>query len=544
MAKLPIPFIRITEKDIDFSRKKEPAAGRRIYLLPFLLTILCLLLIGRLFQLTIVRGNYFRTVAENNRIREVLIPGDRADIIDRLGMMIATTKKGARAYTDGEANAHYIGYIQSADKTDLEQDACKNKLRSGDLVGKKGIEKVYECTVRPIHGKKLVEVDARERAVKTLSVVPAHKQPVLRVALDAYVQKKAYEIVLHDKNAVGKKVSIVATKPETGEVIVMLSIPTFDPEAFITKNNQKITQYLSDETHPLLNRVLQGAYPPGSVFKPAIAAGALQEKKIDEKFIVTDEGTIKAGPLTFGNWYFLQYGKTEGSVDIVKAIRRSNDIFFYTVGALLGDQAMKKWAESFGYGQRTGIRMNEEVAGSIPSAFWKQEVMRENWYLGDTYNMSIGQGYTLVTPLQVNMANSVFANGGKLCKPKLLYREAPECHSLELDKKTIDLVREGMKGACSTGGTGWPLFNFEVQDRTDRTDKSNRSYRKIQVACKTGTAESHAVSGLPHAWMSAFAPFEKPEIMVTVLVEESGEGSSVAGPIARDILKAYFERTE
>ncbi len=526
------PFSRITDKNIDFSRKKEPSPGRRIYILPFILTILALLLLGRLFQLTIVRGTYFRTVAENNRIREVVIPGNRADIVDRLGMVIASTKKSERTYVDGEANAHYIGYIQSADKTDLDQDACKNKLRSGDVVGKKGIEKVYECSLRPINGKKLVEVNSQELPIKTLSVIAPVQQPPLRVALDSYVQKKAYDIVLHDKDVVGKKVSIIATKPATGEIIAMLSIPTFDPNAFINKDNEKITQYLTDKTHPLFNRVLQGAYPPGSVFKTAVAAGALQEKKIDDKYIVNDEGSIKAGPLTFGNWYFLQYGKTEGPVDIIKAIRRSNDIFFYKVGALLGDQAMKKWAEIFGYGQKSGIKMSEEVTGSIPSAFWKHEVMQENWYLGDTYNMSIGQGYTLVTPLQVNMANAVFANGGNLCKPKLLYQETPECHSLKLEKETLELIREGMKGACSTGGTGWPFFDFKA------------SGKPIQVACKTGTAESHALSGLPHAWISAFAPYENPEIMVTVMVEESGEGSTIAGPIARDIMKAYFERSE
>ncbi len=534
MAKLPLPYIRITEKDINFRRKEEPQAGRRIYVLPFILTIIVLLLLGRLFQLTIVRGTYYKTVAENNRIREKIIKGDRADIVDRMGMVVASSKNGTRSYVNGEANAHYIGYIQSADKTDLEQDACKHKLRGSDEIGKKGIEKVYECLLRPINGKQLIEVNSFEKPIKTLSLIPPVKQPDLQVALDSYLQQKAYEIALASKDAAGKKVSIIATKPNTGEVVVMLSIPTFSPDAFITQDNKKIKEYLRDKNHPLFNRVLQAAYPPGSVFKTTIAAGALEEKKIDEKYIVNDEGSIKAGPLSFGNWYFLQYGKTEGPVDVIKAIKRSNDIFFYKVGALLGDQDMKKWAEKFGYGQASGILMSEEVTGSIPSAFWKKEVLRENWYLGDSYNMSIGQGYTQVTPLQVNMANAVFANDGKLCKPKLLYDERPECTSLNLQHKTIELVREGMKQACATGGTAWPFFEFGI--------KRNGTMEKIPIGCKTGTAESHAISGLPHAWISAFGPFDKPEIMVTVMVEESGEGSTVAGPIARDIMKAYFER--
>ncbi len=534
MVKLPLPYIRIEEKDINFRRKGTPEAGRRIYFLPFVLTVITLLLLGRLFQLTIVRGTYYKGVAENNRIRERIIKGDRADIVDRMGLVVASSKKGTRNYVNGEANAHYIGYIQSADKIDLDQDACKYKLRGSDVIGKKGIEKVYECNLRPINGKRLIEVNSREKPIKTLSLIPPVKQPDLRIALDSYLQQKAYEIALASKDAAGKKVSIVATKPATGEVVLMLSIPTFSPDAFIKQDNQKITEYLKDKNHPLFNRVLQAAYPPGSVFKTTIAAGALEEKKIDEKYIVNDEGSIKAGSLEFGNWYFLQYGKTEGPVDVIKALKRSNDIFFYKIGALLGDQAMKKWAEQFGYGQKSGILMSEEVTGSIPSAFWKKEVLNENWYLGDTYNMSIGQGYTQVTPLQVNMANAVFANGGKLCKPKLLYQEEPECVSLNLQDKTMELVREGMKQACAAGGTAWPFFDFGI--------KQNGTTRKIPIGCKTGTAESHALSGLPHAWLTAFGPYEKPEIIVTVMVEESGEGSTVAGPIVRDIMKAYFER--
>ena len=144
--------------------------------------------------------------------------------------------------------------------------------------------------------------------------------------------------------------------------------------------------------------------------------------------------------------------------------------------------------------------------------------------------MSIGQGYTLVTPGQVNQANAVFANGGSLCTLKMLFKEKPECHSLGLSKKTIDLIREGMKGACAPGGTGWPLFNFAVNKKP------------ISVGCKTGTAQSHELSGLPHAWFSIFAPFENPEIMITVMVEESGEGSNVAAPIAKKMLETYFGR--
>jgi penicillin-binding protein 2 len=197
---------------------------------------------------------------------------------------------------------------------------------------------------------------------------------------------------------------------------------------------------------------------------------------------------------------------------------------------------MKNWAERFGYGRSTGIGF-EEVEGLIPSAFWKKETLKENWYTGDTYNLSIGQGYLLVTPLQVTQATSTIANNGYLCKPKLLKNEKPECEKLPISHKTLKSVQEGMKKACATGGTGWPLFQFKV-----KSDKLK--VQEIQTACKTGTAESQSKTTNAHAWFTVYAPAENPEIILTVLVEEGGQGSDIAGPIARDILKAYFERKE
>lgn len=170
----------------------------------------------------------------------------------------------------------------------------------------------------------------------------------------------------------------------------------------------------------------------------------------------------------------------------------------------------------------------------MPSPFWKSEVLKERWYLGDTYNTSIGQGYTLVTPLQMAKAVLPFANGGSLCVPTLLKNAQPSCKKLSVSQETLKLIREGMRETCTTGGTGWPLFDFRPATNS----------AAIQTGCKTGTAESHAKSGNPHAWFTVFAPFEKPEIALTILVEEGGQGSDVAAPIAKEILKTHFERRE
>jgi penicillin-binding protein 2 len=358
----------------------------------------------------------------------------------------------------------------------------------------------------------------------------------VQLSLDLELQKKSYELI-KDKRA-----AVIVTNPKTGEILASVSSPGFNSQDFEDQVNPNIQKYFTDGSKPLFNRVAEGIYPPGSLFKLVIATAGLEGKAIDEKTQIEDTGILKAGPLNFGNWYFLQYGKTEGMVNIVKAIKRSNDIFFYKVGEKTGVDNIKKWADIFGLGRRTGIGV-DEAEGMIPSTFWKKEVLKENWYLGDTYNLSIGQGYVGTTPLQIVLATGIFANGGNLCIPKLLKAQTSpdlslqkyvqtECRKLPISNKTISLIREGMKEACSTGGTGWPLFDFKTKNGP------------VQTACKTGTAEIQAKSGLPDAWITVFAPFNNPEIALTVLVEEGGEGSNVAGPIAKEILKAYFERSQ
>lgn len=497
----------------------------------------------KLFQLTIVKGQYYRSLSENNRVKEFLIEPKRGEIVDRKGYVVvknldadieeslAQIKKDGgrmiskRIYQTPEVIAPLVGYRQLADKNDLKQSDCLYKLKSGDRVGKKGVEKVFDCDLKGQPGKKLIETDARGKSLNTVSIIPPVNGQSVKLAFDWELQKKAYELLD------GKKGAIIANNPQTGEILALASTPSFSPQDFENGNNINIQKYFNNKDKPLFNRATEGIYPPGSIFKLVVATAALEEKAIDEKTEVEDKGVITAGSLTFGNWYYLQYGKTEGMVDIVKAIKRSNDIFFYTVGNKTGVDKIKKWSEIFGLGKITNIGFNE-AEGLIPSTFWKEETLKDHWYTGDTYNLSIGQGYLQVTPLQIAMMTSVFANNGYLCQPKLLKDDKPNCKKLPISQKNLDLIREGMKQACSTGGTGWPLFDFKTGNKT------------IQTACKTGTAESHAKSGMPHAWITTFAPFEKPEIQLTILIEEGGQGSDVAGPIAKELYKTYFERSQ
>lgn len=517
-----------------------------------LLVCLCfLIMVMRLFQLTIVKGNYYRELSEQNRVREIIIEPKRGKIVDRKGFVIAENTltdinnikpdlsrlTSSRIYNNPEAVAHLIGYRQIADQNDLNNDSCLNKLIPGDKVGKKGIEKLFDCQLRGRPGKKLIEVDARGKYLRTLSIIPPVDGQTIQLSVDLELQQKTYELI---KN---KKAAIVGIKPQTGEVVLFVSSPSFNPQDFENNNSEKITKYLTDKEKPLFNRITEATYPPGSLFKLVVATAALEEKGIDEKTLVEDTGTLTAGPLKFGNWYFLQYGKTDGMVDIVKAIQRSNDIFFYKAGESVGPDKIKTWAERLGYGKSTELGLGE-TEGLIPSSFWKQETLHDRWYLGDTYNFSIGQGWTLVTPIQTAMVTSIFANSGQLCQPEFLKNFNPNCRKISISNKTVDLIRQGMKAACSTGGTGWPLFNFKIATESANKNASSSAGIEIQTACKTGTAESLSKETNPHAWFTVFAPYEKPEIVLSILIEEGGQGSDIGGPIAKEILKNYFERIQ
>ena len=543
MNRLPF-FQKGDSKGLSFFLTNNKLVENAFFIYITLIFLFLIILFFRLFQLTVVKGNYYRTLSEQNRLREIVIEAPRGEIIDRKGFIIAQNLRPSinqkiepgllnnnqkiisrRIYQSPETIAPLIGYRQTADKNDLKNDSCQYKLQLGDRTGKKGVEKLFDCELRGQAGKKLVEIDAQGQYLKTVDVIPPILGDKIQLALDLELQKKAYELIKKVKAA------IVVTNPKTGEILASVSSPSFNSQDFEDNSSNNIQNYLTSKDYPLFNRVMEGTYPPGSLFKLVVATAGLEEKAIDEKTEIEDKGSIKAGAATFGNWYFLQYGKVEGMVDVIKAIRRSNDIFFYKIGEKTGVEKIKKWSDIFGLGKETKIGL-DEAEGIIPSTFWKKEILKENWYLGDTYNLSIGQGYVGTTPLQMALVADVFANGGYLCKPQLLKQNVGKCKKLPISQKTISLIREGMKQACSTGGTGWPLFDFTI------------GKTKIQTACKTGTAESHAVSGMPHAWISAFAPYDNPEIAVTVLVEEGGQGSDVAGPIAKEILKAYFERSQ
>lgn len=456
-----------------------------------------LFLFGRLIELQVIKGNYFRALADENRVRRIPIHAQRGKILSRGGEVLS-----------GKFFAHAGGYVAEVNEDEVGKTdpKCPDKgpRQLGSLVGRSGLQAYYDCQLRGIDGEELVEVDTLGKVVRTLGVRKPVPGENLKTTINIDLQKKVSE-------ALDMPGAIVISDSK-GEILAIYSSPSFDPT--------DIGKYLDDKKLPLFDRAITGVYHPGSIFKIVTSTAVLEDKKITPGFTYDDQGVIKVNEFSYSNWYFSQYGKLEGVIDLPRAIARSTDTFFYKLGELEGATALASWAEKFGLGKITGIDLPGESAGLVPTPDWKQRVKNEAWFLGNTYHMAIGQGDLTATPLQMNMVTSVIANQGELCKPHLI-EQSQECTKLNIGKSTIDVIKEGMIGACSSGGTAATFFDFSPQ-----------------VACKTGTAETNEIDK-PHAWFSVFAPVDDPQLVVTVLVEKGGEGSQVAAPIAKEILKYW-----
>ncbi len=517
----------------------------KFWLLRFGLILSLLILLAGTLKLSLVKGVYYSEVARDNKVLETTIPAPRAEIIDRKGRVIAKTtyeyfkmENGSKIYSGngdfdgykfegktlayelsrtypyGESMSVVTGYVGKISDNDIKTNKCGIKYSQNDLVGRGGIEDYLDCQIRGKNGKRIVEVDALGNYIRELGRQDPEISPQINLSIDAYWQDKIYQMLK------GKKVAVVMSEPKTGKIIALVSSPAFDPNIFVNQDNDKISEYLNDKDNlPLLNRVISAKYHPGSVFKIAMATAGLETGVIDKTSLVEDTGVVKIGDYSYKTWS----SRRDGMVDVIKAIKRSNDIFFYKLGEMLGVDNIKTWANKFGFGQKTGVELTGEVEGIVPDDAWKKSVKGEPWYLGNTYHLSIGQGDLDVTPIQVNQMTNIMANNGIKCKMSILKNTKPECESVGIDSDTITTVIEGMKEACHTGGTAWPLFNF-----------------KTELACKTGTAEVGDGSNDSHAWLTAFAPADDPQISITVMVERGGEGSDVAAPIVGDILKEWF----
>ena len=434
-----------------------------------------------------------------------------------------------RDYIFGEYAAHVFGYVSEINEEELERRKGEG-YKSGDIIGKFGLERVYDKEVRGIKGGEQVEVDVSGRPVQILgrqSPIPGND---LVLTIDSHIQEAAERAVDDQLAAVhAHAAAAVVMNPQTGEILAMVSRPAFNPNLFaggISTVNWNILN--NNPYHPMDNKAITGEYPPGSTFKIVTGTAALAEHKVTAQEKIFDSGRYWIIPKTNAG------GEALGWIDFEQAMAHSDNVYFYEMGNRLGVDTLERYARLFGLGTRTGIDLPYEAEGLVPNRKYKADNYEDGeWYLSETFDAAIGQGFNLVTPLQAAMVVSEIAANGQRYRPHLVQRIVdvngntvreikPELLStLEVDPSVIHHVQEGLHSVTKLG-TGTALFaGFPVD-----------------IAGKTGTAENS--QGRDHSWFVAYGPYKNPNVVVAVIVEQGGFGSVAAGPIARRILEAAF----
>ncbi|ROO27435.1 penicillin-binding protein 2 [Salinisphaera japonica] len=451
-----------------------------------------------------------------------------------------------RHYPMGKYAAHVVGYVGGITERDLS-DIDRKRYRGASHIGKSGVELSYESALHGNPGSRVIETNASGRALRQLDESPAEAGQSLVLTLDARLQRAAYD-ALGDKDG-----AIVALDPEDGGVLALVSKPGYDSDLFVDGISHKNYARLINNPHkPLYNRALQGQYPPGSTIKPVMALGALESGLIDPDKRVWCPGYIT---LPGSEHHYRDWKRSgHGWINLTQAIERSSDVYFYKLGMKLGIDDIHRYGALFGLGHKTGIDLPRENPGIMPSREWKHGHRSQPWYPGETLITVIGQGYMTATPLQLAVVASQIAERGHAYKPHVLKARrdtqtgattpvAPEALSpIQLtDQRHWETVINAMKGVINDPrGTAHHYVGMNL---------------KYPIAGKSGSAQ---VAGLPqnevapdlasipyklreHALFIAFAPIEDPKIAVAVLVEHGGGGSSVAGPIARDVIDSYLD---
>ena len=561
----------------------------------FLLGVLVLIGIlgGRLFYLQLIEGDRNQQLAENNRIRLIAKPPERGRLFDRKGNIFASSRlahvvylwpiaqpkekwgaiinrlaelmgvsaqtitdkleqegynspnlvrvstaispklvtvlsehsreltgvkvepEAVRYYPNGDVAAHVLGY--AGELTAEEFPKLREKgYRPGDVIGKAGVEYAFETMLRGEWGGQQVEVDAFGKVLRILGQKPPKAGNAVKLTVDLDLEK-AVEKILGDQQG-----GIVAMNPNNGEILAMVSHPAYDPNLFSGKISEATWQRLQEKDHPFINRTLQ-VYPPASTFKVVTMTAALESKK----FTTTD--MLPTYPyLDVGGFQFWDHNKAGfGTIGFYEAMAYSSNTFFGQVGMRVGERSIADWSHKYGYGEYSGIEIKEEeTKGTVPDPEWKQKVIGEPWYVGNTLNMSIGQGDVQANLVQVSMMTSAVANGGFRIKPHLLLEDndAKEWRqSLNISPVNLAALQKALKS----------VFEFGTA--------SSLSSAEVSMAGKSGTAQDPPRPN--HAWFTVYAPYEKPEIVVTVFAENAGGGggSAIAAPLAVQTIEAYTQ---
>lgn len=479
-----------------------------------------------------------------------------------------------RNYTHGPQTAQILGFLAPIPEGQVADYEGKGYNPNIDRIGYAGVEAQMEEFLRGTPGRRLVEKDVLGQELQTISETPPSPGDNIYLTLDMELQQVVEDALVAGLDAANSRRGVVvALDPRDGQVLSMVSLPTYDNNMFSKKLDMDAYRaLLSDPHRPLINHAIADQIPPGSVFKIIPATAALQEGVINRYTIINDPGIIRlpnkfapndpklAQP--FYCWINLQYGGGHGPMSIVDALAQSCDTFFYEIGGGfeetkfqgLGIERLAAYSRLFGLGAVTRIDIPGEAGGLVPSPTWKRQVYQETWTTGDTYITAIGQGNMLVTPLQMANAFAVVANGGTLYVPQLIHHVADTegniirpftpviSHTLDVAASVWQIVREGLDLAVSETGTGrraeLPELGINVAGKTGTAEYCD------DIALKAGRCDVEEGKTLPtHAWFAAYAPFEAPQIVVVVWIYDGGEGSTRAAPVAQKILDFYFRRS-
>lgn len=437
-----------------------------------------------------------------------------------------------RIYPFKSAGAQILGYVGEAGNEDRDKNG--NPYKSSAIIGRAGLEQKYNQYLEGKNGVKKVEVDAAGHPVRYITGEEVVSGQNIRLTIDAKLQKAAEDAVeaqVEELNGMGVSptgASVIAVDPNTGAVLAMVSWPTYDPNMFSRGIKSSEWNYIiNNKNHPLQDRAVSSMYAPGSIFKVITAATALESKVMmpDEK--IYDNGK---------HWIIDKRnaeGEAFGWIDFYDAMAKSDNVYFYEMGRRTGIDRLSKMAGEFGLGKKTGIDLDGESEGNVASEEYKLKVFHQDWYLGETFDASIGQSYTLTTPIQMAMVYSAIANGGVRYKPYVVSRIdnldgtpmkifAPvNLGSIPVSKTNLGYISEALRKVMTKEGTGGFIFN---------------NY-PIPIAGKSGTAETN---GGENGWFIAYAPFDKPEIVVVAIFEHSGFGSQSAAPVVKKMMDAYF----
>ena len=503
-------------------KRELPIGKRNIYSVGAIFSLVAAAFLLQIFSLQIVRGEEFRTIAENNTVDQALIIAERGVIYDRLGEMLVWNEVDdsgeydfpIRAYTDRAGLGQVLGYVSYP-----KRDSRGYFFRT-DYLGRSGVELAFDEQLKGHNGSKIIEVDALNEVISEFAIDAPTSGAEMVLSIDAELSEIMYDIIATSTAQADLRSGAAAImNVHTGELLALTSFHSYDPEVMSDGDDiALIDEYNNDERLPFLNKVIGGAYTPGSVVKPFVAYAALEEEIISPNKVIVSNGQIvipnpynPSNPSIFRDW------RAHGKMTMREAIAFSSNVYFYIVGGGFEDQpglGITKMAENyhrFGFGESTGINLAQEQVGVVPDPEWKREVFDDDWRLGDTYFTAIGQFGFLVTPIQMLRAYAALANGGYLVEPHAVQGKTSEKIDLELDQAKLQIIHEGMRKTVNfPGGTARAL---ERQD--------------VAIAAKSGTAEVGAGNAYVNSWAAGFWPYEEPEYAFILMMDRAPRSNAL-----------------